>query len=88
MGMRDSRLGKDPSTALENGSFAIAAKMSEYVCMWSVHVQYARIMFLLRSITQPESGVGGRRILREIKAAGGLTETVTLVCGTFRVEST
>lgn len=30
--MRDSRLGKDPSTALEDGDFAIAAKMRK--CVW------------------------------------------------------
>lgn len=44
MGMRDSWLGKDPSTALEDGDFAIAAKMSDCVCL-----------FLLRSIKQPEA---------------------------------
>lgn len=49
--MGDSWLGKDPSTALEDGGFAIAAKMSECV--------YVYIMFLLRSIKQPEGQVEG-----------------------------
>lgn len=49
MGMREGWLGKDPSTALEDGDFAIAAKMSECVCVC--------IMFLLRSIKQPEDQV-------------------------------
>lgn len=58
MGMRDGWLGKDPSTALEDEDFAIAAKMSVCVCV---------CVFLLRSIKQPEGQVDSSG---EIKAAG------------------
>lgn len=37
--MRDSWLEKDPSTSLEDGDFAIAAKMSECVCAHYVSVK-------------------------------------------------
>lgn len=58
MGMHDGWLGKDPSTALEDGEFANTAKMSECVCV-----------FLLRSRKQP-GGPSRGNSSGEIKAAG------------------
>lgn len=60
--MRDGWLGKDPSTALEDGDFAMAAKMSEWVC---VCVRYV-------SVEKHKAAKGPSRgdSWGEIKAAG------------------
>lgn len=58
--MRDGWLGKDPSTALEDGDFAIAAKTGECVCVHYVSVEKHK------AARGPSRG----NSLGEIKAAG------------------
>ena len=86
--MHEGWLGRDPSTALDDGDFAIAAKMSAWLCVCVCVCVCMRvcvcIICLLRSIRQPEGGWIKENSLGKIKGAAVPTVRKISVFGTLQ----